>query len=72
VRSNLFCRICKERETHTGAPPTPPISELERKYHDVNHAIGAPPDRSRGLSGFSATISWDDVERQVAHYKNAR
>jgi hypothetical protein len=72
VRDGQFCRVCHERETHTGAPPIPPISELERKHHEANHAIGAPADGSRGLSGFSATVSWDDEERQVEHYRNRR
>jgi hypothetical protein len=52
VRGNQFCRTCQEKLTHTGAPPDPPISEFERKYHEAKHAIGAPADRSRDVSGF--------------------
>ena len=72
VRGNQSCRVCNAGQTHTGAPPNPPITELERKYCEANHAIGAPPDRSRGRSGFGPTVSWDDVERQVEHYKKGR
>jgi hypothetical protein len=72
VRGNQFCRTCEEKQTHTGAPPNPPISEFERRYHEANHAVGTPVDRSRGVSGFGATVSWDDVERQVEEYRSKR
>jgi hypothetical protein len=57
VRGNQFCRVCNGRQTHHGMPPNPPISDLEQKYHDAQHATGAPGDPSRRLSPFNATIS---------------
>ncbi len=72
VRGGQFCRACNGGMSHTGRPATPPISELEQKYHEANHATGAPADRSRNLSAFGPTVSWDDVERQVEYYRKAR
>jgi hypothetical protein len=72
VRDRPSTRFLDGLDGCTGAPPNPPITELERKYCDANHAIAAPADRSRGRSGFGPTVSWDDVERQVEHYKKAR
>jgi cytochrome c553 len=72
VRSNQFCRACHERETRTGAPPNPPISELERKYHEADHALSSAADPSLGRSAFGARVSWDDVERQVEQCRSKR
>jgi hypothetical protein len=73
VRStNLqFCRVCNMSQTHTGSPPMPPISDAERMFHEANHAIGFPANSSQRVSAFSATVSWDDVERQVTIVRKA-
>jgi hypothetical protein len=67
VRGNQYCRVC---QAHLGRP-NPPISETEQKYHDANHATGTQADLSKGLSGYPATINWDDIERQIADFRRA-
>ena len=72
VKGDQYCRVCYQGQVRTGAPPAPPISAAEQLYHEANHAIGAVPNPSIGLSGFSPTVSWADVEQQAGAVRKAR
>jgi hypothetical protein len=62
-RTEAHCRICSFGTEHG---LNPPLSELERTYHEGNHGKAAEPDRSRGLPGLSPATDWDRFEKEVA------
>ncbi len=73
LRGNLNCRLCNASlSLHDAARLNPPLSELERKFHNANHGHTAHPDKSRGVPGFSPALDWDELERELERYNKAK